>query len=169
MNRLRSFQPTNFLTICLTVCLTGGLSGCGSDREPENSTESENEIVASDLGLDADDLVFLENSEMPNRLPDAVLMLETMRDNIRDGLVNDDIDAAHGPLHEVGHLLEHLQKQVENSDLDENQKTAANEAIEQLFDSFGSIDGLIHDDEPVDYSVHSDKIDSAISTLSQLK
>jgi len=169
MNYLVFSRPSKLFTIGLAVGLTAGLCGCRSEPEAEIAADSGTEIVAKDSGLDADNLVVLEDSEMPSSLPDAVIMLETMRDNIRDGLVNDDIDVAHGPLHEVGHLLEHLQKLVADSDISDDQKMIASEAIEQLFDSFGSIDELIHDDQPVDYSAYQDDIDSAMSTLSEMK
>ena len=97
-------------------------------------------------------------------LADAAKEIASLRDVIRDGFAADKVDDAHGPLHHIGEVLEAAEKLVAKIE-DEDQKKAASEAIETLFDSFGAVDQGLHDKEGKKYDEVSDAIDAAIEVL----
>jgi len=75
-------------------------------------------------------------------------------------------DDAHGPLHNVGHLLENTETLIEKSDMDDDTKKKLSEAIEQLFASYGAIDEKMHNSEKgKDYSQVSEQIENALGEL----
>ena len=85
---------------------------------------------------------------------------------IADAFATDDAEAAHGPLHNVGHLLEVIEEFVKNSDKDDTTQKQLNAAIEQLFSSYGDVDEKMHDEsEGKDYSDVAKQIENAINTL----
>ncbi|TWT81630.1 hypothetical protein CA13_30830 [Planctomycetes bacterium CA13] len=139
----------------------------GHDHDGHDHDEHDHaiHIDAAELGLSTDDLVSLDESIHPDNLKDAVAVLQTMHETIRDGFANDDVDAAHGPLHEVGHLLEMIESTLESASLSDTQQASAKEAVKSLFDEFGSIDGNLHDDKPADYDAYAEKIDAAMKKL----
>ena len=75
-------------------------------------------------------------------------------------------DDAHGPLHDVGHLLGNTETLIENSDMDDDTKKKLSEAIEQLFTAYGAVDDKMHNSEKgKDYSDVSEQIENALSEL----
>ncbi|WP_442506856.1 hypothetical protein SH528x_005729 [Novipirellula sp. SH528] len=125
-------------------------------------------IDASKAGLDADALVHLDEAEMPENYADSVKLLVEMRDEIRDGFAAGNVEQADGPLHEVGHLLEHIETLVNNSSLSSDQKKQAAEAIESLFDLFGEVDARVHDEQSKagkEYSDVAESVDASVKVL----
>lgn len=101
----------------------------------------------------------------PQTLEDGLKELTELRNTVRDAFAADDIDTAHGPLHDVGHLLEDITGLVEKRDLSPEQKELAKQNIESLFDLFGSVDRTLHGQDGTTYSEASEKIDAAIAVL----
>ena len=75
-------------------------------------------------------------------------------------------DDAHGPLHDVGHLLGNTETLIEKSEMDDDTKKKLSEAIEQLFAAYGAVDDKMHNSEKgKDYSDVSEQIENALSEL----
>lgn len=122
-------------------------------------------IDAAAAGLSADDLVSVDEPELPDNLNDAVKQLVELRDKIRDAFKADDADAAHNPLHEVGHLLGGIESLVADGDHDATHKKELDAAVEELFDSYTAVDETFHSDGGKEYNEVEAKIDAAIQTL----
>ena len=107
-----------------------------------------------------------EDHHDPETYDEAVTELLATQKAIADAFTAGKQDDAHGPLHEVGHLLGATETLVEKSDMDDETKKKLTEAIEQLFSSYGAVDEKMHDTEKgKDYSDVSEQIDNAINTL----
>ena len=87
---------------------------------------------------------------------------------IRNGFVTGDVDAAHGPLHEIGYELEELPAVIKESDLSEDDQKMATDAADQLMTAFGNIDSTLHGNEGSTYDEEAQAIDTAIKTLASL-
>ena len=77
-------------------------------------------------------------------LSDAIGGVKTMITNISDAMAENNVDKAHGPLHEIGHKLEALPKMIDASSLADEAKTAAKSAIDSLMSDFGKVDAKLH-------------------------
>ncbi len=107
-----------------------------------------------------------EDHHDPETYDEAVTELLATQKAIADAFTAGKQDDAHGPLHEVGHLLGATETLVEKSDMDDETKKKLTEAIEQLFSSYGAVDEKMHDTEKgKDYSDVSEQIENAINTL----
>ena len=138
----------------------------GHDHEGHDHASSTT-IDADAAGLSVDDLVSVDEAELPDNLGDAVKQLVQLRDTIRDAFEADDAEAAHIPLHEVGHLLGGIEKLVEKSDEDAEHKKEMAGAVEALFDSYTAVDETFHSDGGKQYSEVSSSIDDAVKTLQE--
>lgn len=98
-------------------------------------------------------------------LVEAVEEMVGMRNVIRDGFAKDDPDAAHGPLHDVGHVLGEVEELAEKEKLDAEQLNAVRDAVEELKEAFGSVDKMMHGGEGSKYSEVAAKVDAAIAVL----
>lgn len=145
-----------FRTAVLVV-LSCSLVGC-SGADPEAGRD------ASTHGHDHDH----DHGHRPDSLHAAVAELTEMRDAIRDAILTGEPDDAHGPLHEVGELLEAIPDIAAETDLPEEEWTAVNKANEQLFDAFGAIDKAFHTkdgDKKSAYEGVADQLDEAIEVI----
>lgn len=104
----------------------------------------------------------------PETLEDGLKELSELRDTVRDAFAADDVDTAHGPLHDVGHLLEDITGLVERQELTDEQRETAKKSIDSLFDLFGAVDRTLHGQDGSTYSEVSEKIDAAITALEGL-
>ena len=101
----------------------------------------------------------------PKTLEEGLLELTNLRDTVRDAFAADDVDKAHGPLHEVGHLLEDITGLFERQDLTPEQRDTAKQNVDILFDMFGKVDSTLHGQDGESYKAVSDEIDAAITAL----
>ena len=104
-------------------------------------------------------------------LAEALMEIESLRDTIRDGFADGDVDAAHDPLHHIGDVLIATEELINKMD-DGDEKTSAAEAVKSLLDDFTSVDKGLHGSEESrakgkKYEDVSDSIDKAIETLKQ--
>ena len=139
--------------MALTLSLLAG-SGCG---EVPNSVP-----VATSHNHDHDD-----HEHSPESLKDAITELTSLRNSIRDGFAKNDPDAAHDPLHEVGHVLEAVPELAKKEKASEENQVAIEAAVNTLMDAFGRVDKTLHGQEGSTYSEESATIDTALETLSQ--
>lgn len=144
----------NIQIIGLAILTAGLLSGCGdSDAVDGGATSSQDHS---------------DEQEHPQTLTANLKELATLRDTVRDAFAAGDLDTAHGPLHDVGHLLEDITALIEKEELPEGKAAAAKQNIETLFDAFGEVDKTFHGQEGSTYEEVSDKIDAAIKELEGL-
>ncbi|MCA9051593.1 MAG: hypothetical protein KDA89_22800 [Planctomycetaceae bacterium] len=138
------------------------LAGCASESEapPIPAVMHDHD----DHGHDHED----HSHDHPETFAEAVSQLTAMRNTIRDGFANNDEDAAHEPLHDVGHLLEDLEGLAEKESLTDEQKAALKSSVETLFNAFGDVDKTLHGGEGATYSEVSEKIDAALKTISDM-
>ncbi len=107
-----------------------------------------------------------EQHQDPETYDEAVTELLATQKAIAEAFAAGNQEDAHGPLHEVGHLLGNTETLVEKSDMDDDTKKKLSEAIEQLFASYGAVDDKMHNSEKgKDYSDVSEQIENAISEL----
>ena len=106
--------------------------------------------------------------EHAESLGEAVEELTELRNTVRDAFAAEDPDTAHGPLHDVGHILEEVSEMAEKEELSEEQLASVKSAVDKLFDSFGAVDKMMHGEEGSEYSEVSGDIDAAIATLTEI-
>ncbi len=139
-----TFLKLSMLTIALTTL------GC----EPAAKPEADQAASASDHGHDH-----------PETLADAVKELQSTCATIKAAYEKDDAEAAHEPMHEVGHLLEQFPDLIAKSDLDEAGKEEAKKAAESLFESYNAVDAGMHGQEGKKYADVSEAIDASLQVL----
>ncbi len=103
--------------------------------------------------------------EHPATLAAAVKELEEICATIKTAFAKDDAEAAHGPLHDVGHLLEQFPDLIAKSTLDEAGKAEATTAVENIFSSLGAVDEGMHGSGGKKYSEVSETVDASLKTL----
>ncbi len=101
----------------------------------------------------------------PETYAEAVAELESLHAAIRDAFTKKDKDAAHDPLHHVGHLLEDIAGLAEKASLSTEQSTAVKKAKEELFDGYTKIDGMFHGEKEVRYEDLAKELDAALVVL----
>ena len=101
----------------------------------------------------------------PETLAEAITELKELRDTVRDAFAKNDEDAAHGPLHDVGHLLEDVNELAEKSALTAEQQATIRTSTDTLFDAFGAVDNTMHGKEGSTWDEVSGKIDAAIDAM----
>jgi len=133
---------TKYISIVATLLLLVAVIGC------EVETDSHSETHAG-----------------PESFSEAAEQLVTMKNKIRAGFAAGDVDSAHGPLYEVGHLLENMVTLAKKEELSEEQMTAVEGAKETLFDAFGEIDKTLHGGEGATYEEKAEAIDAAMKVV----
>lgn len=126
------------LSVLLSVSL---ISGCSQSPEPASPQKTFSAAVSDAISL---------------------------RNTIRDGFAAGDVDAAHGPLHEIGYELEKIPELATTADLSSEQLEQVKSAVEQLMDAFGEVDKTLHGGEGSTYEEEAQKIDSGIKTLADI-
>ena len=107
-----------------------------------------------------------EDHQHAETYDEAVTELLATQKAIAEAFAAGKQDDAHGPLHDVGHLLGNTETLIENSDMDDDTKKKLSEAIEQLFTAYGAVDDKMHNSEKgKDYSDVSEQIENALSEL----
>lgn len=156
---MKRFQLMWVMTAYCGLCL-----GCGDSGPTTASPET-----ASADHQHEDDHDHENHHDHPETLEEGLKELIALRDTVRDAFAKNDTETAHGPLHDVGHLLEDITGLIEKSGLGEEAVAAARKDIETLFDSFGAVDKTMHGQEGSTYTEVSAKIDAAIQALQALK
>jgi len=131
-------------------------SGCSETAKNEPVDSSQNH------GHDHE-----EHDHGPESLKDALAEVKSLRNTIRDSFAKNDQDAAHGPLHEVGEVLEAIPELAKKEKVSLENQAAIETAVNTLMDAFGNVDKTMHGQEGSTYSEESATIDAAMETLSQ--
>lgn len=98
-------------------------------------------------------------------LTGAVKELEGICATIKSAFAKDDAEAAHEPMHEVGHVLEEMPDLIAKSSLDDAGKAEVKNAADSLFDAFNAVDAGMHGSGGKKYSEVSETIDAALKIL----
>ncbi len=99
---------------------------------------------------------------------DAVMTLVETENKIREGFASGNIEAAHDPIHEVGHTLNKLATLASKESFSGEQMESLRHAVESLIKSFGEVDKTLHGGKGKSYDELSDTVTSAMKTISQL-
>ena len=153
---MKRFQMLGLMVIYCGFCL-----GCGDTGQ---MTASQN----SGSAAHEDDHNHGDDHNHPETLDEGLKELVALRDTVRDAFAKNDTETAHGPLHDVGHLLEDITGLIEKRGLSDEAIATAKQNIETLFDSFGAVDKTMHGKEGSTYNEVSAKIDAAIQALQSL-
>ncbi len=141
-------------TIAIAVLLI--TSGCSEDSSQTQSTTQSNTDEKGHHDHGDDEAMTFQQ---------AVEKLVEMDNTIRNGFANNDSDAAHGPLHEIGHVLESIAELAKNEEFTQEKLDAVNEAKESLFTSFGEIDKSMHGGEGSTYEKEAEGIKAALQVI----
>lgn len=136
----------------LLCAATAGLVGCA----PETAQDT----VATDSHSD--------EHVHPETFSAALAMLTKQQEAIAEAFAAGDPEAAHEPLHEVGHTLELLPELAKEAGLDEEALAAVTTATGELFEAFGGLDEVLHGGEDLSYDDVKDKITTAMGALSSM-
>jgi hypothetical protein len=152
------FRPSrlSLLPVAILASATFTFVGCGkSDMNSERPPVSIDE-------LESDSPSGHKHAET---YPEAVAELEEMNKTIASAFANNDVDAAHDPLHEVGHVLDELPGLAKKQELGDEAVAAISAAVETLFDAFGKVDEKFHGGEGATYDEVKAKVDSSMDVL----
>ena len=130
-------------------------SGCSETAKTDPVTTSQNQ------GHD-----HKGHDHAPESLTDALAELTSLRNTIRDSFAKNDQDAAHGPLHEVGGILEAIPELAKKEKVSADNQAAIETAVNTLMDAFGNVDKTMHGQEGSTYSEESATIDTTLTALS---
>lgn len=149
-----------------TFLVLGGVlifAGCpGSDTSPDDAVESADGDHSHDHDHDHD---HGDDEPHPETYAEAVEQLVSIDKTIRDAFAADDADTAHGPLHDIGHLLEEVAALAAKEPMSEEQRADVQQAVDSLFDLYGAVDDTMHGREGKSYDEVSTEIDAALKTL----
>ena len=99
---------------------------------------------------------------------EAVTLLGGLHASIRDGFEKNDIDSAHGPLHDVGHLLEQIPALAGKETQDAAVLDEVKKQVDELFDLYGKVDEKLHGEKGADYKDVAEKINAAMEKLKMI-
>lgn len=137
--------------------------GCADDSVDESSASS-NE--SGEHGHDHDGHDHGHGDEHgPETLSEAVEAVAGIDATIKTAMAANDKDAAHGPLHKIGNVLNAAKKLVETADMTDEQRESSKKAVQTLFDSFSAIDATMHGQEGKSYDEVSADIAESLKTL----
>ncbi len=100
---------------------------------------------------------------------EAIPLLESFRDQIRDGLAKGDLHAADEALHSIFHALEDVPELAKGAAMSETDQTEVGVAVESLLDAYDKIDEKLHAKEELKYDSVSADVDAAFATLKKFE
>ncbi len=124
--------------------------GCNGPKEPTASEADDH-----DHDHDHDRLSFGQ----------AIGKIEELAGTIGQSMAKGDSDAAHEPLHEIGHLLEELPHLAKDEGLSEQQQASLDAAVNQLMDAYGAVDAIMHGEDGKSYDDVKEEIAASLKTL----
>ena len=117
-----------------TLCLIG----CGSSEVTRPSSTVEEHGDDHDFSDDRHEHTTAKS------LGDMVAKVEKLSRTIQEAFQAGDSEKGHGPLHEIGHLLEEIPPAAANELLTLPQQQRLREAVDSLMNSFGALDEQLH-------------------------
>lgn len=98
---------------------------------------------------------------------ESVGSLRKLHDEIKTAFEAGKPDDAHGALHEIGHVLEALEKQAAGVPADKQESAKA--AVKALFDGYTKIDKSMHGGDEVKYADMGEDLSKNVATLEAAK
>ncbi len=105
----------------------------------------------------------------PKTYAEAVTTVVAKYESIRDSFGKKDVDGAHGPLHDIGKLLEQVPVLAGQESKDEAALGEVKKAVDALFDNYTKVDEKLHGEEGATYEEVAEKIDAAIEQLKKIE
>lgn len=151
-NLVTLFQST--LPILLAVCLIG----CGRRAD---------DVVVDDRPpVSVDDLEHADHAHVHvDTYAEAVTEIERMNNEISTAFAANDLDAADGPIHEIGDVLEETVALARKENFSEEAVNEIKAAVDTLMDAFTRVDDTIHGREGATYEEVKDEVEPALETL----
>ena len=154
MFTLRFDQPHFPHLTCLTLACLLLVSGCSSGTVELNGKQA---VTHDDSHASKD--------SHPKTYEEAVESLVHIDQTIKTAFAANDEDTAHGPLHEIGHILEDITQLAEKADLTDEQRQSVKAEVEKLFEEYGSVDATMHGKEGRTYDEASSQIAASLEVL----
>ena len=142
---MKRFQVLGLMAVYCGLCLGCGDTGQTTTTQSDRSSDHDHDHEGDHDHEDGD------HHEHPKTLEEGLKELVTLRDTVRDAFAKNDTETAHGPLHDVGHLLEDITALIEKGGLSDEAVASAKQNIETLFSSFGDVDKSMHGQEGSSY------------------
>jgi hypothetical protein len=166
---IRSTAQMTIMFTCVILIVAGCRPGSNPSQSPASDTSTQtasSDIHATESHHDHGGHQHEKHEHaVASSYDDAVRKLASLCEEIDAAFAEKDIDRAHDPIHEVGHLLEQLPNLASSSIESDNEMARAKKAIDQLFDCFGQIDEKLHQGQEVRYSEFKPSIDAAVKEL----
>jgi hypothetical protein len=103
-----------------------------------------------------------------SNLGESVSTLEQTFTKIATAFAGGDPESVHDELHDTGHLLEQMEKQVKAGEqVKDGMKESAAQAMATLFEGFTTLDDSLHDAEDADIDSAKAKISAALIQLKE--
>jgi phage shock protein A len=153
MCKLRFDQPSFLHLTGLTLACLFVVGGCSSGTVEK--------AVTHDGSHDSKDA-------HPETYEEAVEALASIDETIKTAFAANDEDTAHGPLHEIGHVLEDITELAQKADLTDEQRQSVKTEVDKLFEEYGSVDAIMHGKEGKTYDEASSQIAASLKILKGL-
>ncbi len=141
------------LGLCVIATMGLGFAGCEAPKPAANPQASEHAHDHEDLAI--------------GNYAESVGTLRKFHDQIKTAFEAGKPDDAHDALHEIGHVLEALEKQVDTVAADKQEGAKA--AVQALFDAYTKIDKSMHGGDEVKYADLGEDVAKNVATLEAAK
>ena len=141
--------------------------GCAGSKTESNATTANHDDHGEhgDHG-DHEEHGDHKEHEAPKDFATALKQLKDMKVLICKAFADGSPDDAHDQLHDVGKLLEKMPElAAEGGDLAAEKLTEIDQAVEELFDGFGQLDGTLHGGDAVDVAELEKQLTQSIESL----
>ena len=102
-------------------------------------------------------------------LKETLAKVDKLAVKISEGMEDGETEKAHGPIHDIGHILERVPKMIDASSLGDDDKKTLKQSVDVLIESFGAVDAKMHGKEDgAEFSDVKDKIDEALESIRKI-
>lgn len=141
------------LGLCAACMFVVNFAGCEAPKPAANQKAADHDHDHEDLAI--------------GNFAESVGTLRKFHDQIKTAFEAGKPDDAHDALHDIGHVLEALEKQV--ADVAADKKEAAKAAVAGLFDGYTKIDKAMHGGDEVKYADLSEGLSNNVAALEAAK
>ena len=160
----RMLKTTISIGLCLSLVLFG--VGCREARPVPSATSDQKPATAD---AQADEHAGHEHSAaLPQDLASGIAVLHEHYQAIKEAFEKGDTEKAHEPLHDVGGVLEVLPKLAEAAGLAAADAEKLNQAVDKMFEAYGSIDEALHAGKPADYKAVAGPLDENMAVVTSI-
>ena len=145
-------------TVVLLMILCG--EGCSSNPDVDAQTSDHQQYHSHEEHAHSG-----RSHDHPEDFASAVKQIQTLNDTIRTAFIEDDMNKADPPVHQIGHILESIHSLSEQASFSEEDQKSIDTAVESLFEAFAAIDEKLHGGKGATYSDVEAKIKPAIELL----